>query len=43
MTQIQLHARSNAVKFYKSMKYEIVSEQFLEVGIPHFKMQKILI
>ena len=43
LTQIQLHARSNAVPFYKSMKYEIIGEQFLEVGLPHFKMQKTLI
>ena len=43
MTKIQLHARSNAVSFYKSMQYEIIGDQFLEVGIPHFKMQKTLI
>ena len=43
LTHIQLHARLNAVPFYKSMKYGIIGEQFLEVGIPHFKMQKTLI
>ncbi len=43
LSQIQLHARSNAVPFYKSMQYEIIGDQFLEVGIPHFKMQKMLI
>ena len=43
LSQIQLNARSNAVPFYKSMKYEVIGEQFLEVGIPHFKMQNTLI
>lgn len=42
-SQIQLHARSTAVPFYISMNYELIGGEFLEVGIPHFKMKKILI
>ena len=42
-SQITLHARLNAVSFYKSMNYVTSGEIFLEVGIPHIKMQKKLI
>ncbi len=37
---IVLHARKEAVNFYKKLNYRICSELFEEVGIPHFKMQK---
>lgn len=39
---IILNARKTAVPFYLRQNYEIISEEFLEVGIPHFTMQKIL-
>ncbi|MCB9261537.1 MAG: GNAT family N-acetyltransferase [Flavobacteriales bacterium] len=39
---IELNARKVAVEFYLSQGYHIVSEQFMEVGIPHFKMEKSL-
>jgi predicted GNAT family N-acyltransferase len=38
-----LHARKTAVPFYLSLKYEIIGDEFLEVGIPHNKMVKKLI
>jgi predicted GNAT family N-acyltransferase len=38
--QIILHARKTAVGFYIKLGYTIVDEEFIEVGIPHFKMQK---
>jgi len=40
--EIVLHARKSAVGFYKKLGYEISSEEFIEVGIPHFKMHKYL-
>ena len=41
-TNIVLHARDTAVRFYEQLEYEKVGDKFLEVGIPHFKMQKSL-
>jgi len=35
-----LHARETAVSFYKKLNYNIIGEQFFEVGISHFKMEK---
>ncbi len=35
-----LHARQTAVPFYIKMDYEIVSDVFVEVTIPHYKMKK---
>jgi predicted GNAT family N-acyltransferase len=40
---ISCHARKTAVPFYLRLHYEIVGEEFQEVGIPHFKMIKKLI
>lgn len=37
---IELHARSTAVEFYQKQGYSIVCEQFFEINIPHFKMEK---
>lgn len=37
---IYCHARKNAVDFYLKMGYEVVSEPFEEVGLPHVKMMK---
>lgn len=37
---IVLHARKVAVGFYKSMNYTVTSDEFREVGIPHFMMEK---
>lgn len=38
--QIRLHAREGAVKFYLRMGYEVVGDEFFEVGLPHRLMQK---
>lgn len=35
-----LHARLPAVGFYEKCDYRVVGEKFLEVGIPHFPMEK---
>ncbi len=38
--KIILHARKTAVSFYEKLNYTVSSDEFLEVGIPHFKMEK---
>ena len=37
---IELHARKVAINFYVKLGYEITSDEFLEVNIPHFAMKK---
>jgi GNAT superfamily N-acetyltransferase len=37
-----LHARETAVPFYLKMGYQTIGNVFAEVGIPHFKMEKVL-
>ncbi len=39
---IELHARQTAVDFYLKLSYELIGDEFQEVGIPHFKMLKYL-
>ena len=39
---IHLHARKTALNFYKKNNYEVTSDVFEEVGIPHHEMRKIL-
>lgn len=38
--KIALHARKVALDFYKKLNYVIISDEFTEVGIPHYKMEK---
>ncbi len=40
--KIILHARKSAVKFYQSLNYSITSNEFEEVGLPHYRMEKFL-
>jgi predicted GNAT family N-acyltransferase len=40
--KIYCHARATAVPFYENLGFQTVSEAFLEVHIPHFKMQKFM-
>ncbi len=37
---IVMHARENAVGFYEKMGYRVTSDEFTEVNIPHFVMEK---
>ena len=37
---IMMHARKVATGFYQKAGYSITSEEFTEVGIPHFEMKK---
>jgi ribosomal protein S18 acetylase RimI-like enzyme len=39
---IEFHARKTAVEFYRKLGYNVVSDEFLEVEIPHYKMKKVL-
>lgn len=38
--KITMHARKNAVGFYEKLGYKIVSDEFEEVTIPHYEMEK---
>jgi ribosomal protein S18 acetylase RimI-like enzyme len=35
-----MHARKTAVGFYEKLGYTIAGEEFFEVSIPHFIMEK---
>ena len=37
---ISMHARTTAMGFYKSLGYKTSGDEFMEVSIPHYKMQK---
>ena len=37
---IELNARKTALKFYQKLGYKITSDEFSEIGLPHFKMMK---
>ncbi len=37
-----LHARKTALDFYKKQGYTIEEDEFIEVGLPHFGMMKLL-
>jgi ribosomal protein S18 acetylase RimI-like enzyme len=38
-----MHARTSAIGFYEKLGYNIVGEEFTEVTIPHYVMEKELI
>ena len=38
--KILMHARHSAVGFYQKLGYQICSDEFEEVSIPHFVMEK---
>lgn len=35
-----LHARDTAIPFYERMGYQVRGKRFMEVGIPHYAMEK---
>lgn len=37
---LSMHARKNAIGFYEKMGYRVASEEFTEVTIPHYVMEK---
>lgn len=38
--KIILHARKEAVGFYRQLGYAVIGDEFIEVGIPHYNMEK---
>lgn len=40
--KITLHARKVALGFYEKYDYKTVGDEFTEVGIPHYEMEKII-
>lgn len=38
--KLNMHARKNAIGFYEKMGYRVASDEFLEVTLPHFVMEK---
>ncbi len=40
--RLTMHARSTATGFYEKLGYQVYGEEFLEVTIPHFMMEKSL-
>ena len=41
-SKITLHARKVAYNFYIKLNYQSIGSEFLEVGMPHYKMEKSL-
>lgn len=39
---LSMHARKNAIGFYEKMGYRVASDEFTEVTIPHYVMEKLL-
>jgi|SRR6218665_309020 len=39
---IRMHARLNAIGFYEKVGYRVKGDQFVEVTIPHYVMEKAL-
>lgn len=40
---LTMHARDTAIGFYEKQGYKVIGDGFLEVTIPHHKMEKFLI
>ncbi len=40
--EIILHARQSAMGFYEKNGYTVMGDIFYEVGLPHYKMQKLI-
>lgn len=38
--KITMHARKSASGFFEELGYKICSEEFAEIGIPHYEMEK---
>lgn len=38
--KITMNARKNAIGFYEKLGYNVVGNEFIEVTLPHFKMEK---
>lgn len=38
--KLKLNAQTHAIPFYNNLGYEVISDEFLDAGIPHRTMQK---
>lgn len=38
--KITMHARKNVVGFYEKMDYKVIGDEFVEITIPHYRMEK---
>jgi predicted GNAT family N-acyltransferase len=38
--KITMHARKNVVGFYEKMDYRVSGDEFVEITIPHYRMEK---
>lgn len=38
--KVVMHARKTAVGFYEKLGYKVIGEEFKEITIPHFEMEK---
>ncbi len=38
--KITMHARKSAAGFFEELGYKVCSDEFLEIGIPHYEMEK---
>ena len=37
---LSMHARKNAIGFYEKMGYHVASDEFIEITIQHYVMEK---
>lgn len=42
LSTLKLNAQTHAIPFYSGLGYEVVSEEFLDAGIPHRAMKKMI-
>lgn len=42
LEKLKLHAQSYAIPFYEKISYSVTSPEFLDAGIPHRTMEKII-
>ncbi len=40
LSQLKLNAQTYAIPFYEGLEYEVISNEFLDAGIPHKTMKK---
>jgi len=40
--KVYLHAQTSAISFYEKQGFEVISEEFMDAGIPHKSMNKLL-
>lgn len=43
LKKVKLHGQSHAKEFYERLGYEVKSDEFMEEGIPHYLMEKVLL